>query len=164
MYLIIQFMVLMAFLIWWDAGGRPSLSYLRRSSTQSQDIEDIASDQDPAIISEVHRVEKSPDSALRVLHLTKSFGSNTAVDNVSFSIQKSECFALLGPNGAGKSTTISLIRGDLRPSSHSSDPIFVEGVSLTHNRTAARNHLGVCPQVCLKLVVMFVISLTPGKV
>jgi len=95
-------MVLMAFLIWWDAGGRPTLSFIHRSSKQSQDIEGLASGQDAAIMSEVHRVEKSPDSALRVLHLTKSFGSNTAVDNVSFSIQKSECFSLLGPNGAGK--------------------------------------------------------------
>jgi len=98
LYLIIQFMVLLAFLIWWDAGGRPSLSFLHRSSKQSQDIEDIASDQDPEVIRETQNVEKSPDSALRVLHLSKSFGSNRAVDNVSFSIQQGECFALLGPN------------------------------------------------------------------
>jgi len=138
----------MTFLIWWDAGGRPSLSFLRRSSKQSQDIEDIATDQDPEVIRETQNVEKSPDSALRVLHLTKSFGSNRAVDNVSFFIQNNERFALLGPNGAGKSTCISLIRGELRPSQASStDAIQINGISLAHNRTAARNHLGVCPQV-----------------
>jgi ATP-binding cassette subfamily A (ABC1) protein 3 len=99
LYLIIQFMVLMAFLILWDGGGRPSLAFLRRASKQSQDVEDIASDQDPEVIRETQNVEKSPDSALRVLHLTKSFGANKAVDNVSFSVQQGECFALLGPNG-----------------------------------------------------------------
>ena len=99
-------MVLMSFLIWWDGGGRPSLPFLHRSSKQSQDIEDIASDQDPEVIRETQNVEKSPDSALRVLHLTKSFGSNKAVDNVSFSVQTG-CFALLGPNGMSTGASLS---------------------------------------------------------
>lgn len=58
---------------------------------------------------------------LRVLRLTKSFGRTTAVDNVSFGIQRrGKIFVLLGPNGASKSTTISLICGDISPSSSSS--------------------------------------------
>ena len=87
---------------------------------------------------------------LRVTHLSKIFGTVSAVQDVTFAIRKSEVFALLGPNGAGKSTTISLIRGDLRPSSHDNShiggDIFVEGVSLSKHRAAARNHMGVCPQ------------------
>ena len=41
--------------------------------------------------------------------LTKSFGDVTAVDDVSFSVEKGEIFGFLGPNGAGKSTTIMIL-------------------------------------------------------
>jgi ABC-type multidrug transport system ATPase subunit len=86
-----------------------------------------------------------------VINLTKTFpGNNTAVDNVTFGVPHGEVFALLGPNGAGKSTTISVIRGDLKPSSSSSSAgrgdVFVEDASVTRHLAAARTHLGVCPQ------------------
>lgn len=48
---------------------------------------------------------------LEVKNLTKSFGKFTAVDNVSFSLQKGEVLGLLGPNGAGKTTTIQMLLG-----------------------------------------------------
>jgi ABC-type multidrug transport system ATPase subunit len=86
------------------------------------------------------------EDGLRVMHLTKSFKKNTAVDNVTFGIKRGEVFALLGPNGAGKSTTISLIRGDIKPSRNGGD-IFVEDVSVSKNLANARTHLGVCPQI-----------------
>ncbi|RDA84312.1 hypothetical protein CP532_4807 [Ophiocordyceps camponoti-leonardi (nom. inval.)] len=86
------------------------------------------------------------DDGLRVMNLTKSFGRNTAVDNVSFAVRKGEIFALLGPNGAGKSTTMALIRGDQRPSRNGGD-VLVGDISVTRNRAAARSRLGVCPQI-----------------
>jgi ABC-2 type transport system ATP-binding protein len=49
--------------------------------------------------------------------LTKTFGSFSAVTNMSFAIQESHCVALLGPNGAGKTTTIRMIAGLLAPTS-----------------------------------------------
>ncbi|MBI4089589.1 MAG: ABC transporter ATP-binding protein [Candidatus Levybacteria bacterium] len=48
---------------------------------------------------------------LEVKNLTKKFGQFTAVDNISFSLQKGEVLGLLGPNGAGKTTTIHLLLG-----------------------------------------------------
>ncbi|MEX1139081.1 MAG: ABC transporter ATP-binding protein [Bacteroidota bacterium] len=48
-------------------------------------------------------------------NLTKTFGSFTAVDSMSFKVRKGEIFGFLGPNGAGKSTTIRLLCGLLTP-------------------------------------------------
>ncbi len=50
-------------------------------------------------------------------HLTKVFGPRTAIDDVSFSLQRGEVVALLGPNGAGKTTTLRLLAGLLAPTS-----------------------------------------------
>ncbi len=49
--------------------------------------------------------------AVRVDHLTKSYGAFTAVRDVSFAVEKGEIFALLGPNGAGKTTTVEILEG-----------------------------------------------------
>jgi ABC-2 type transport system ATP-binding protein len=46
---------------------------------------------------------------IEVRDLTRRFGELTAVDNISFEVQKGEIFAFLGPNGAGKSTTIKIL-------------------------------------------------------
>lgn len=50
-------------------------------------------------------------SVISVRDLRKSYGSLTALDGVSFDIERGETFALLGPNGAGKSTTIEILEG-----------------------------------------------------
>jgi ABC-2 type transport system ATP-binding protein len=57
------------------------------------------------------------DYAIEVNNLTKKFGSFTAVNQVSFSINRGEIFGFLGPNGAGKSTTIRMLCGLLVPTS-----------------------------------------------
>lgn len=51
------------------------------------------------------------DPVVSVRDLRKAYGSFTALDGVSFDIQRGETFALLGPNGAGKSTTIEILEG-----------------------------------------------------
>ncbi len=53
--------------------------------------------------------------ALRIIGVTKRFGGLTAVDDVSFDIQKGEIFALIGPNGAGKTTLFNTITGIYKP-------------------------------------------------
>lgn len=84
---------------------------------------------------------------LEVVGLTKKFKHHLAVDEVSFSIPKNECFALLGPNGAGKTTCISMIRGETSPSTPGGD-VLVDGISALHgNRANARAKMGVCPQI-----------------
>lgn len=139
-YLIVQIIVLFSVLLWWDSG--PLLNKIR-SSIKSEDIEE-KDGLNPEVRDELTRVTSSNDG-LRVIHLSKSFKKNVAVEDVSFGVGRGEVFALLGPNGAGKSTTISLIRGDIAPSRRGGE-IFVENVSVAKDRATARSHLGVCPQ------------------
>ena len=58
---------------------------------------------------------RSNENAVVVKDLEKHFGSFTAVDRISFEVQKGEIFGFLGPNGAGKSTTIRMLCGILSP-------------------------------------------------
>ncbi|MCY8055115.1 ABC transporter ATP-binding protein [Bacillus inaquosorum] len=55
------------------------------------------------------------NEAVSVSNVTKHFHQKTAVNNISFSIEKGEIAAILGPNGAGKTTVISMILGLLKP-------------------------------------------------
>ena len=50
---------------------------------------------------------------IEVRHLTKKYGPNTAVDDISFTVEKGRIYGFLGPNGAGKSTTMNIICGCL---------------------------------------------------
>lgn len=143
LYLILQSIFLFGLLLWWDSGS--IWDKIRRRTYKAEDVEET--DQpDDEIAAEVKRVNTSPDDGLRAMHLTKAFGTNVAVKDITFGVKRGEVFALLGPNGAGKSTTISLIRGDIRPS-HNSGEVFVENIPISKHRAAARNSLGVCPQV-----------------
>ena len=64
---------------------------------------------------------------IEVNHLTKRYGTNTALNDVSFSIEKGTIVGFLGPNGAGKSTTMNIITGYL---SASSGTVTVDGQDL----------------------------------
>ncbi|QOR66484.1 ABC transporter ATP-binding protein [Cytobacillus suaedae] len=72
-------------------------------------------------------------------NLTKTFGKDTAVNNVSFNIKKGSCFALLGPNGAGKTTTLRMLAGIIKPTSGS---IQFTGMEKGDHR----QHIGYLPQ------------------
>ena len=54
---------------------------------------------------------------IKIEHLTKNYGSNCAVDDISFEIGCGETVGFLGPNGAGKSTTMNILTGYLSASS-----------------------------------------------
>ncbi|KEF63673.1 ATPase [Exophiala aquamarina CBS 119918] len=140
LYLILQSFALFGLLLWWDSGP-----LLRR--WRGKQLEEEVEEKDTVeaeVSNELARVSSSQDG-LRVLNLSKRFGKNLAVNNVTFGVPRSEVFALLGPNGAGKSTTISLIRGDIQPSRRGGD-ILVDSVSVIRHRAQARSRLGVCPQ------------------
>ncbi|WP_379131414.1 ATP-binding cassette domain-containing protein [Paenibacillus sp. sgz500958] len=79
-------------------------------------------------------------SLLQVSHLSKSFGKQVSVNNISFDIHQGRCTALLGPNGAGKTTTLRMLAGLLQPTSGS---IAFEGMKpgADYRRT-----LGYLPQ------------------
>ncbi|KZL87792.1 abc transporter [Colletotrichum incanum] len=145
LYLLLQSIGLFGILLWADSGS-VGASFRRLWQRRYHDETEDANASDEEVANEVARVTtQSSDDGLRVMHLTKTFGKNTAVDNVSFGIQKSQVFALLGPNGAGKSTTISLIRGDIKPSRNGGE-ILIEDKSVIHDLAGARANLGVCPQ------------------
>ena len=55
--------------------------------------------------------------AVEINDLVKTFGSFTAVDHISLTVNRGEIFGFLGPNGAGKSTTIRMLCGILTPTS-----------------------------------------------
>lgn len=66
-----------------------------------------------------------------------------AVNNLSFSVRRQECFGLLGLNGAGKSTTFKILTGELDASSGSA---FINGCDIKQQQFAARQNLSFCPQ------------------
>jgi len=68
---------------------------------------------------------------LSARHLTKRFGTFTAVDDISFEIRSGEILGLLGPNGAGKTTTIQMLLGLVTPTAGS---IHVFGLDLATHR------------------------------
>lgn len=145
LYLIIQAFVLFGVLVWYDSGYQPS--FLARSQRHKPTDTEESELLDADVIEEAQRVEKCNDG-LRVMHVNKTFKTNRAVQDISFGIPHGEVFALLGPNGAGKSTTISLIRGDIRPSvhEHQRGDVLIEDLSVLRHRASARTNLGVCPQ------------------
>jgi ABC-2 type transport system ATP-binding protein len=90
-------------------------------------------------------VEEMPEngSSVVVQNLVKRFGTFTAVDSISLSVQKGEVFGFLGPNGAGKSTTIRMLCGLLRPSSGRAT---VAGFDVGRNPEQVRQNIGYMSQ------------------
>jgi len=82
-------------------------------------------------------------TVLRVERLTKSFGTERAVDELAFAVRRGECFGLLGPNGAGKSTTLKLLLGLLEPDGGTIDLL---GMEVPARALEARRRVGVVPQ------------------
>ena len=73
-------------------------------------------------------------------HLTKSFNSLTAVDNLDITVESGEVFGLLGPNGAGKTTTISMLCTILKPTSGTAK---VNGFDIVKEATQVRKSIGI---------------------
>lgn len=78
-----------------------------------------------------------------VQSVTKYYGEQKALDNVSFKINTGEIVGFLGPNGAGKSTMMKIITGYIPPSSGS---VFVNDISITDDSSAIRRKLGYLPE------------------
>ena len=74
-------------------------------------------------------------------HVTRTFGSVTAVDDVSLEIHEGEMLGLLGPNGAGKTTVISMLQGRRRPTSGTAQIFGGHPAD-----AASRRRLGSTPQ------------------
>lgn len=78
-----------------------------------------------------------------VKELTKIYGSQKAVDAISFEVKKGEVLGFLGPNGAGKSTTMKIITGFLPQTSGS---VNVNGVNVAGENIELKKHIGYLPE------------------
>ena len=72
--------------------------------------------------------------------VTVRFGGNTAVDDVSLSIEPGSVTGLIGPNGAGKTTLFNTVTGMQRPTS---GRVLLDGRDITRKAPAKRAHLGI---------------------
>jgi len=89
-------------------------------------------------------LERNRDgAAVQVRDLVRQFGAFTAVDHISFDVQRGEIFGLLGPNGAGKTTTFRMLCG-LLPAS--SGTLRVADMDLRRARASARQRIGYVAQ------------------
>lgn len=80
---------------------------------------------------------------IEVEHLSKLYGSKTAIEDVSFQVEKGEILGLLGPNGAGKTTTMRILSGYLP----ATDGIArVAGYEVHENPMAVRRCIGYLPE------------------
>lgn len=82
------------------------------------------------------------DRVIEINRLTKRFGTLTAVESITLTVDRGEVFGLLGPNGAGKSTTLSCLLGQIRPSEGSCS---ILGHDSWSSRRSAHSAIGVLP-------------------
>lgn len=149
-YLCIQIVFLFLFILYWESGMfRPNLGkYIKLRQGQHDGADEFLEKADPPVevVEEVQRVHNYPtlfSDGLRLEHVTKVYGKNRVANDVTFGVERNECFALLGPNGAGKTTTFNMIRGEVMATE---GDIYVNDISVHKHPTLARTRLGVCPQ------------------
>ncbi len=80
---------------------------------------------------------------IEIQNLTKTYGSNFAVDDISFKVNKGEIVGFLGPNGAGKSTTMNILTGYL---SSNSGIAKIGGIDILENPAEAKKLIGFLPE------------------
>ena len=80
---------------------------------------------------------------VEIEHLTKTYGTQNAVDNISFTASKGEIVGFLGPNGAGKSTTMKIATGYLPPTAGT---VRVAGYDVLVDSLEVRRNVGYLPE------------------
>jgi ABC-2 type transport system ATP-binding protein len=83
-------------------------------------------------------------TTLKALGLTRLFGPNMAVNNVSFELSKGEVLGFLGPNGAGKSTTMRMLTGNLAPTE---GQVEICGINIIEEPKLAKANIGYLPEM-----------------
>ncbi len=81
---------------------------------------------------------------IEIKNLVKRYGTNLAVDNISFTVNDGEIMGFLGPNGAGKSTTMNILTGYL---SATDGVCLINGVDILEHPTAAKQKIGFLPEI-----------------
>ena len=80
---------------------------------------------------------------IEVQDLTKTFGERTAVDHISFAVNKGEILGFLGPNGAGKTTTMRMLTSFMPATSGTAR---IAGFDVFDNSLEVRRHIGYLPE------------------
>jgi len=80
---------------------------------------------------------------IEIKNLTKKFGANTVLDNISFTVNKGEVLGFLGPNGAGKTTTMKIITSFWTPTSGS---VKIDGLEVSAHSLTTRKKIGYLPE------------------
>ncbi len=88
-------------------------------------------------------MNSSHDSMITVQVLTKEYGTQTALDTISFHVRKGEVFGFLGPNGAGKTTTINAILGLIK---YKHGIITIQDLDIIKQGKLAREAVGYLPE------------------
>jgi ABC-2 type transport system ATP-binding protein len=81
---------------------------------------------------------------LKANGLSRLFGPNVAVNDISFDLSKGEVLGFLGPNGAGKSTTMRMLTGNLAPSKGT---VEICGVNIVEEPKKAKENIGYLPEM-----------------
>lgn len=81
--------------------------------------------------------------SIKIQNITKTFGAQKALDNVSFEINSGEIIGFLGPNGAGKSTLMKIITGFIPPTE---GDVFVNGLNVLEKPMEVRRLIGYLPE------------------
>lgn len=85
----------------------------------------------------------TPEITLSARNLTRSFGKQPVIHDLTLELKRGEVLGLLGHNGAGKSTTMQMLTGCLLPDN---GEIEICGINLRHNPTLAKAHIGYLPE------------------
>ncbi|KAJ7347934.1 hypothetical protein DFH08DRAFT_1001291, partial [Mycena albidolilacea] len=140
LYLVLQSIALFTLLFWVDSGSvlfqklkraRAELTATEPERSSKEDVDLEAS------------TASAPSNLLQVLDATKTYGSNTAVDRLSFGVAPGHVFCMVGPNGAGKTTSINMMSGSVVPDR---GDVLINAASVVTDLRTARISLGVCPQ------------------
>lgn len=117
-------------------GSRSSAGYL--SNVNDPNVEEEAQ------LAQLLIETNSLQSNILVVHdLYKLYGSLAAVNHLSFTVKREECFGLLGINGAGKTTTFKMIGGSVMPTAGT---IVLDGYTFESDPYEYYRRLGYCPQ------------------
>jgi ABC-2 type transport system ATP-binding protein len=81
--------------------------------------------------------------SINITNVTKIYGNQKAVNNISFTVHDNEIVGFLGPNGAGKSTTMKIVTGYLRASS---GKVSVNGINVDTDAIEAKKQIGYLPE------------------